>query len=370
MKKKWLGSIAIVLVLALATVGVTFGDEAKLETKSLSLAQAVEIALQDNNQVGLAELGVERANLDVEKAELAKKKMINILANPDRKDQNAAMVIDVVPTQAQGGKVIADITKIYTDNNIRFGVEAAYFGVLLAEESEKLSEASYTRAQEQLKQAQAKYNAGTVAKFDVISAEAQLKSAEAAVNEAKSTVEKARMSLNKTLNLNLDTPLKLTDKLSYTKTDAIDVQAVFQEMTEENLPYVAAEETYKMNQVNWAHHQKYYTKNTFAYQEAEYNMKESEVNFNAAQADLMLNIKSAYLDLETAEDNYQVLTKSIEQAKEALRLTKLQYDVGMATGYDVLNADTALKGAELSLLNALYSYNLAKAKFTYGIFTS
>lgn len=369
MRKKWFGGIIVALLLVLATCGITFGDEAQPETQSLSLAQAVEIALKDNSRVELGELGAEKANLALEKAEFAKKKMLNSIVSPERKDQNASMVIDVVPAQAQGGKVIADTTKIYTDNSIRFGVEAAYFGVLLAEESEKVSEASYTRAKEQLKQAQAKFNAGTVAKFDVISAEAQLKSAEAAVNEAKSAVEKARMSLNKTLNLNLDTPLKLTDKLTYTKTGAVDVEAVFQEMTEKDLPYVSAEETYKINQVNWAYHQKYYTKNTFAYQQAEYDMKGSEISFNSAKADLMLNIKSAYLDLKTAEDNYHVLVKSIEQAKEALRLTKLQYDVGMATGYDVLSAETTLKGSELAMLNALYNYNLAKSKFTYGVFT-
>ena len=47
---------------------------------------------------------------------------------------------------------------------------------------------------------------------------------------------------------------------------------------------------------------------------------------------------------------------------------KLRYDVGMATGYDLLGAETALKQADMALLNALYNYNLAKAKFTYGIF--
>jgi outer membrane protein len=370
MKKKWLWGIVIVLVLVLATAGVTVGDTAEPETKSLSLAQAIEIAMKDNLQVELAALGLEQAELTLEHAEFAKKKMINILPNPERKDQNMALAIDVVPVQAQSGKVIAKVGKAYTENSIKFGVEAAYYGVLRAEKMLEVSRASLLRAQEQLKQAEAKFKAGTVAKFEVISAEAQLKSAEAAVNEAEAGVKKARMALNQTLNLNLDTPIKLTDKFSFSQAGDIDTEKVFQDMTEKDLSYVSAKEKYNMNEVNFNYHQKYYTKNTFKYREAEYAFKESELNLDNAKTQLQLNIKNAYLDLKTAENNYQVLTKSVEQAKEAYRLTKLRYDVGMATGYDLLGAETSLKQADLGLLNALYNYNLAKAKFTYGVFGS
>lgn len=370
MKKKWLWALAVVFVLVLATAGVTVGDAAQPETKSLSLNQAVEIALKDNHQVELAALGVEKADLALEQAELAKKKMLNLLSNPDRRDQNAALVVDVAPVQAQSGKVIAETSRTYTENSIKFGVETSYYGVLRAEKMWEVSQSAFIRAQEQLKQAQAKFKAGTVANIDVISAEAQLKSAEAELNEAKAGVEKAQMTLNQMLNLNLDTPIKLTDKFSFVSVGEIDTEKVFQEMTEKDASYVSASEGYNMNEVNWEYHQKYYTKNIFKYREAEYAFKESEVNFDTAKSSLQLNIKSAYLDLKTAEDNYQVLSKSVEQAEEAYRLTKLRYDVGMATGYDILGAETSLKQADLALLNALYNYNLAKAKFTYGIFGS
>lgn len=370
MKKKWLWGIVSVFLIVLATAGVTFGDNAAPETKSLSLNQAMEIALKDNSQVELAALGVEKAKLALEQAEFAKKKMLNALPNPERKDQTAAYTIDVAPVKAQSGKVIAETSKDYIDRSIKFGVETAYYGVLRAEKMLEVSQASFKRAQEQLKQAEAKFKAGTVAKIEVISAEAQLKSAEAAANEAKTGVEKAQMALNQTLNLNLDTPIKLTDKFTFTPAEEIDAEKVFQEMTEKDLSYVSSREGYNMNKINFDYHQKYYTKNTFKYREAEYAFKESEVNLSNAKTSLQLNIKSAYLDMKTAEDNYQVLTKSLEQAKEAYRLAKLRFDVGMATGYDILGAETSLKQADLALLNALYNYNLAKAKFTYGIFGS
>jgi outer membrane protein len=379
MKKKLVMGFFVVVLLFVTTVTGSVGEKSQPETKSLSLSQAVELALKENRQIELAALGVEQAELALDQAEFAAKKANNQIGNkvPNmaggestvRKDQNLAMVIDVAPKQAAAGKVIADTALSYTENSIKFGVEAAYYGVQQAEKLLEVAQASFKRAEEQYKQAQARFKAGTSAKMDVISAEAQLKSAEAGVNEARSTLQVAMMSLNKTLGLNLETPLKLTDSFQFKAADAIDVEKVIQEMTDKDLSFVTDREGLNISRVNFDYHEKYYTSNTFAYRNAKYQLKEAEVKYDNAKAELGFNIKKAYLDLKTAEENYHVLTKSLEQAKEAYRLNKLRYEVGMATGYDVLNAETALKQAEMGLLNALYNYNLAKAKFTYGIFT-
>jgi outer membrane protein TolC len=378
MKKKWVRSMVLGLILAVSTTWIALGDEAVSEEKTapevrkLSLEQAIEVAMQDNHQVELAAIDVEKAQLSFEQAEFAKNKMLNssALPNPERRDQNQSMIIDVVPANALAAKNIAETKKTYTENNIKFGVESAYYGLLQAERMLTVSQSALNRAQEQLKVAQAKFKAGAVAKIEVISAEAQLKAAQAEVNQSKANVEKARMAFNKTLRLDLDTPIVLTDQFNFTPVGTIDPAAVFAEMKNKDLSYVAARESYQMNKVNWDHHQTYYTPNTFVYRDAKFKIKEAQVNLDQEQAALEMNIKNAYLDLKTAEENYQVFTKSLEQAKEAFRLTKLRYDVGMVTGYDVLSADGAIQQADLGLLNALYNYNLAKAKFTYGIFAT
>lgn len=364
MKKKLIWAAAAVIMLMFAIVPVTVAEESEPGEKQFTLAGAKEVALKNNHQVELAVLGVEKAQLAVDEAEFAKKKMLDL----DIKDQNAAMVIDVVPKQAQAGKAIADTALKFTKNSIEYGVEAAYYGVLKAEELLKVSRASYQRSQEQLKLAQARFKAGTAAKMDVISAEAQLKSAEAGVNEAESALKVAKMSLCKTLNLNLSTPVKVTEKFSFQAAPDIDTDQVFQEMTEKDLSYVTDREGLDFNKVNFEYHKTYFVPKTFKYRDALYRLKEGEVKFNNARAELEFNIKKAYLDLKTAEDNYLVLTKSLEQAQEAYRLNKLRYQVGLATNFDVLNAEAALLQAEMGVSNALYNFNLAKSSFTYGIF--
>jgi len=339
------------------------------EVKTLSLAQAMEIALTGNHQVELAALGVEKAELSLDQALFAKEKMLNFLDNSNSNpDQDATRVIEVIPVQVQSGKVIADAAQSYTLNSIKYGVEAAYYAVLRAEKLLVTVENSYKRADVQYIQAQAKFRVGVSPKIDVIAAEAQRKAAAADVNSAKASLAMARMSFNQTLGLDLDTPLVLTDKFDFLAPEVADSDAVFDDQQVKDLGYVTASETMKINQVGFDFAKKYYTTNTFLYRDAAYQHKQAEANLQAAQSTLELNIKTAALNLQTAEDNYNTLTKSLAQAREAYRLTKLRFDVGMATNYEVLSSEDALNQVELGLVNALYNFNLAKAQFAYGIF--
>ncbi|MGI6713157.1 MAG: TolC family protein [Bacillota bacterium] len=359
---------SLVLLLLLGVVSANAAEKSVSDVKNLTLAQAQEIALKNNLQIELAALGVEKAELALEQANFAAQKMNKAIDNGMGKDQNADWVINIVPKQAQSGKTIAEIAVGYTENSIKYGVEAAYYGVLGAQKMLEVSQISYKRTQEQLKQAQARFGAGTCAKVDVISAEAQLKSAEAAVNNAETSLKAAKMNLNKTLNLNLDSPLKLAEQFTFDVAQSIDINKTIKEMMEKDLTLVTAQEGYHISSLEYEYYKKYYTPNTFMYRDAAYKLKEAEVKLNNAKSELELNIRNAYWDLKTAEENYHVYSKSLEQGNEVHRLNKLRYQVGMATIYDVLSTEAALKQAELGLLNALYNYNLAKAKFNYGVF--
>ncbi|MEG1501207.1 MAG: TolC family protein, partial [Clostridiales bacterium] len=68
-------------------------------------------------------------------------------------------------------------------------------------------------------------------------------------------------------------------------------------------------------------------------------------------------------------DTYNSLIKSRDMAKEGLRLSQLLYDNGLATIYDVQNADLAYQQAEIGLLDAIHNYNLAYSAFDYGVFS-
>ena len=66
----------------------------------------------------------------------------------------------------------------------------------------------------------------------------------------------------------------------------------------------------------------------------------------------------AYLNLKLNEEKIISSLKEIKSSKEAVRLSRLRYDVGISTLKDVLVRQSELSNAKSKNINALYSYNL------------
>jgi len=73
---------------------------------------------------------------------------------------------------------------------------------------------------------------------------------------------------------------------------------------------------------------------------------------------LTTSISKAYLNLKLNEEKIISSLKEIESSKEALRLSRLRYDVGISTLKDVLVRQSELSNAKSKNINALYNYNL------------
>ena len=74
-----------------------------------------------------------------------------------------------------------------------------------------------------------------------------------------------------------------------------------------------------------------------------------------------LEIKSAYLDLQVAENNIGTAREGLGQARENSRITDLQYKNQVTTSTEVLDSRTFLSQAETNYYRALYGYMVALA---------
>jgi outer membrane protein TolC len=57
----------------------------------------------------------------------------------------------------------------------------------------------------------------------------------------------------------------------------------------------------------------------------------------------------------------------VTQAEEALRIARVRFQAGMATGVEVTDAEVALTQAKTNQVNAEYDYLLAQAKLEKAI---
>lgn len=83
----------------------------------------------------------------------------------------------------------------------------------------------------------------------------------------------------------------------------------------------------------------------------EYERKKEETVFNVVKI---------YLSVHTAREYLKAAEKSVEDAKEHLRIAKLRYDAGLGLYSDVLRASTSAAETEQKLVSAQKALNTAK----------
>lgn len=76
---------------------------------------------------------------------------------------------------------------------------------------------------------------------------------------------------------------------------------------------------------------------------------------------ILLEVKSAYLDLQSSAQKIEVSKTAVEQAEENLRLQRLRYKEGVGTATDALDAVTLLTTAQSNSWKSLYGFKRAEA---------
>lgn len=77
-----------------------------------------------------------------------------------------------------------------------------------------------------------------------------------------------------------------------------------------------------------------------------------------AKDDLAVGIDKLYTGLQKAQDNVRALNATIELSEELLRIRRKSFAEGMATGTEVVDAETMLATARVARLAAYYEYDV------------
>lgn len=382
--------IAVLLVSTILASGFAFAQgEGKAEESDaikLSLADALKMAEENNPQVALSKLAVEKAQLAQKELKYRDKgtdknweefwekwetltdeqreaieKTGKIPINPS--DFDYKYQIELGKKNAEFGLKMAQLGVDATLRNIRFGVEAAYYGVLAAEDNLKISQDALNRQEELLKIAEAKLKAGVIAKRDLMDAQVQVSSAQAAVAAAESERQKAYINLKKLLNIDLEKEIELTDTFDYKPAeDAAEPDKLIEDALQNRMDIIEAQGKLDIAQLDFDMTSKVYPSNTFKYKEKEYALQNAKMDLENKKKDVEAEVRGILLDLAEAQANIPVLDKSVETAEESLRLATLSFEAGMVVRVDVSQAEEMLKKVELQRNRAIYNYNLAKIK--------
>lgn len=284
-------------------------------------------------------------------------------------------------------------------------VEQAFYTCLLAADLCEVYKENYRNAEENYSQVKAKFDAGRVAKYDVIRAEVNMKNAEPNVYDSQNSLILAQWQLKALMGINLNTNIKCVGKLSdysyqmqriVMASDSIDVSAnsamrqldIQNEMLDDTYrmqlaqyyPSLAATASY--NWVSMSNNLKIFNYDwnpysvaalslqipIFAGGQRKYTLRQTKVQQQQlelqkenARRGLVVAAKQSLSSLETALKQYRAAKATVEGAQTGYDIAKKMYEVGRATILEVNDAQLALLQSKLNLDQAIYSFLVAKS---------
>lgn len=284
-----------------------------------------------------------------------------------------------------------------TYNEMRSTVTNGYFTMLQADNMQKLSAESVTRLENHLKNVQAQYDVGVVAKVDVLRSQVELANAKQTLIQAENSYQVAEANMNKIVGLPMDTNLKLDNLLVYNAYDknmdeclayaaehrpelmqakyGVDAaKGALMVARSGHMPQVAASATQQWSDTNWPGDENgkwavgigvemnvFDTGVTLSkIHGAEADLKKAQETYRDTVDSVNLDVRSNYLGLREAEKRISTTKLAVEQADEDYRIAQLRYMSGVGTNTDVLDAQVALTQAKTNYTQALYDYNTSK----------
>ena len=295
----------------------------------------------------------------------------------------------------------AELTLERTRQSIKDTVSQDYYGILKCRSQVEVYEESVSNLQAHLDNVSSKYEAGTVAWADVLSSEVSLAQGKQNLATAVCDYKVAISTFNKDVGLPVETDTRALDRLIYQRYD-LDLPEceayallhrpdLFQKEYNllENKAYmeaakagwrpsveasanrsIAGDAPFKTNMdssdswaagitLNW---------NIFDNQVTQAQVKQKAASVHRAEvelqdkiSDVKLDVRKAYLNLRTAEENIHTLADVVNKAVEDYHIEEARYAAGVGTNLELMDAQNKLVEAKGEYISALYNYNVYKS---------
>jgi|GEM_PF-1205747 len=413
-------------------------NEVQIEnTQAITLEQALELAQTNNRQFQVARLELERAEFVLQQALAAEFPVASFMADIIRTDsaqqelQNrlTGFTQDTVSTVFNPMLTLSynvftsglrsatirradeairfrqlDLERIF--EQLRLDVSQAYYQLQLADAQVIINQAAVTNAEEVLRDAQLREQAGLGTKFDVLQQQVQLANFIQDLTNARRDQRVARRQIVNLLSLAQDSEISAADPITVAGQWELSIDESIilafknraelqQRLTERDIaeqdrlialadirPQVNVFATYDVLEVfdddvgpaDGFSIGARFTWNFFdggsaraRARQAETDIAIADTNFADTRNSIRFQVEQAFFDLKANEQNIQTATLAVKQAEESLRLAELRVGAGVGTQLEVINQQTELTRARNNLVSAILNYNIGLANLQRSI---
>lgn len=284
---------------------------------------------------------------------------------------------------------------------IEYDVKQYFYGLLLAYETERVAKNLLEQAEAHYLDVKAKFDQGTSSRFDVLQSKVQVSTILPQLITAQNQIQLIMADFKKVLYLDMRDDVKIEGKLecspipieeseflseAYKKRPemklkilGVDLEKWDIELAKSTgLPQVSGSFEYSArsddisNMINKRHDNWnagiQVSLAIFDGLSTASKINQARAKYAHARLDkedyinqIAVDVKQACLNLQEAQAVIEAEKESVDEAREALRLSEVRYDNGVGINLDVLDSQVALAQVEQSLADAMYNYLMAKA---------
>ena len=293
-------------------------------------------------------------------------------------------------------KYAAEQDLISTKQNLILSTETSFFNFLQANRINEVSQEVLKQTQEHLKQAEAFYKVGRVAKYDVLVAQTDVADAKVNLISSENNIRISKLQLENILNQKIPENVKLKDNLEVNQ-DSIGLESAIETSLQNrpevisskyrvdankelvnsawlaNLPLINATAGYNwrtyaidvpfQNSWNVGLTLSIPIFQGFALDagidQAKANLKSAQGSDEALVQAVKLDVQQQFSSLEEAKERIEATQSLVLQAEETLKLAEGRYNQGVGSAVEITDARVSVYNARTSYIQSLYDYQVA-----------
>ncbi len=419
-RSRWMIHVILTLTLVFLLCPTRSSAQTASPPQSLSLQEAVALALRQHPSIKAAEAGSVAADARIPQAlagffprvdaTVASQRShgTSSISGPTTSTSNNSQLqltqklwdfgktgalVDEAKANATVSQEQVDLAK----NLVVLNVKTAYFGLLQSQRLATVNEEALATAELNLKSAQGFYDVGSKPKSDVTTAEVGVAQARLNLIQARNNLRIAEITLDNALGLPADSRVQVQDILSF-QAVKLDLSQLREEayrnrpeMRQSRAQVAAAQAQLRGARdayfpdlsgvasvgrsgddfppqndnwllgvtLSWNLFQGFF--NAARLRETRANVEAAQQNLDTLALQVRLQVEQAFLAVAQAEESIDAAAKGVESAKENLRLAQGRYDAGVGTALELSTAQVALTQAEVAQVQALAAHKTAQA---------
>ena len=335
-------SLALVICL-IGFLLVTRGEAQ--ENVTLSLQDAVKLALENSNEAQLAKKNLEEAQVTFQEGKAT------LLLSPS--------VIQELSLQNTWKLAQRNYEMTLTQHAL--SVEEGYYNVLKAEQSLELAQNNLKSAENQYQNIRTKYSLGMVAEIDLLSTELELNRAKNEIQNSQRALSLAQFQFNQLIGNRENKNYQLSDKLNFQPLE-VNLEESLEYALAHRLEIEQARDNVTLKEKEVEVNSNPYTP-PLTLQKSKVQLAQAQINLENTQSSIILEVRKNYSTLKDAEELVPLQAQSSKIAQEKLRIAQAQFDAGLITTVDLLDEQNNTYEADTAYLQAVFDYRVAQATF-------